>query len=354
MKGYLSLVPAVLFLLLAGCRDQPGTPVQPRHDATSTADIPTEAQRLLNQYAPPAHGAVSGSDMGLADAYFPPPNANGYDIYAVTFVWGQLLPRNANTPNVVDWSGALKANGDALIHTRCLINFESGQDSLLPQTDSSEIVWLSKTAVMDLDGISTVLFVKRQTPSPSAVRLTFATGPITLNFSLEQLKQLVAFYPVDSSGGVAVMARQLIFAGCPGGTMRGDWVKDPTNANQGAFSGIWIDRIGVPFGVMAGRFWTDSAGARLFEGTVSGFLTTQVIARIAGKWLYDDPRMCPLCGSGHGQFVGKIVFNDNGTGEMRGVFGDFTLPPDQKSMPLVGIWKRNCQYSDGDPEIGVQ
>jgi len=350
----MSLVLAGVVLLLAGCSDQPGTPVQPRNNASLTANIPADAQKLLDQYGPPDNGTISGPELGLTDSYFPPPNASGYDIYAVTFVWGQLLPRNATTPNVVDWSGALKARGDALIHTRCPISFEPRQDSLLPQIDSSEIVWISKTAVMDMDGISTVLFVKRQTPSASAVRLTFTTSPITLNFSLDQLKHLIAFYPVDSTGGVAVLARQLFFNGCPGGTMKGDWVKDPTNVDQGTFNGIWIDRIGVPYGVMAGRFWTNSDGTRQYEGVVSGILTTQIIAHISGKWFYDDPRMCPLCGAGHGQFNGKIVFNDNGTGEMRGAFGDFTLPPDQKSMPLVGIWKRNCQYSDGDPNSGEQ
>ena len=78
---------------------------------------------------------------------------------------------------------------------------------------------------------------------------------------------------------------------------------------------------------MNGRFWTNEDGRRVLEGSVSAYHTDEVMFHLRGSWLYDDMRMCPMCGVGHGVFHGKIFrTNDRAIGEFHGEFGDWSLP----------------------------
>ena len=92
-----------------------------------------------------------------------------------------------------------------------------------------------------------------------------------------------------------------------------------------------------------GRYWVTEDGHRVLEGSVSGLHTDQVIAELKGTWGYDDPRMCPMCGMGHGFFHGKFEMLHNGAvGVFGGEFGNWALPPDDLVMPFKGVWKLNC------------
>ena len=129
--------------------------------------------------------------------------------------------------------------------------------------------------------------------------------------------------------------------------MRGKWIKESSFDDHGRFEGMWLSQNGIPLGYLNGRYWTTDDGEQLIDGSVSGLYTDQIIANLRGHWHYDDPRMCPMCGVGHGKFAGRIYLtNSNAAGEFRGEFGDWSLPPDDLVMPFSGGWRMHC------PDIG--
>jgi hypothetical protein len=124
------------------------------------------------------------------------------------------------------------------------------------------------------------------------------------------------------------------------GTLVGQWIKNEIFANDGLFDGVWYDEDSEPVSYYNGIFWTTEDNHQLFSGSLSGYYTDDVQGYIFGIWYYDDPRMCPMCGAGHGQFKGFFVrYNDQGVGIIKGEFGDYTLPFDELVMPMTGIWK---------------
>ena len=129
---------------------------------------------------------------------------------------------------------------------------------------------------------------------------------------------------------------------CPHGFFEGKWVQDSTNVSQGYFMGRWADRHGATIGILSGRFWQTDDGQGVYEGNVSGVVTDQIIAYVRGLWYYDDMRLCPVCGSGHGVMHGRVKFVDSDRhGVMRGVFGWAYWP--ERSLPLKGAWTLRCR-----------
>jgi len=260
----------------------------------------------------------------------------------VTFLWGQLggVPSSDVAPT--DWSGSLSSDAEVTIDVRFIIDFEPGQDSLMPVGTPSRAEWVSSTGY-DIDGLSFRVSVARDNTGSVAPYLLFATAPITLQLPFYQLEYYAAYYPLGNGQGLAVLARRLWHHPCPAGALRGSWHwQDNTNSN-GTFDGLWLDNNGEPIGVYSGRFWTTSDGAREFEGSVSGYITDQVIAEFKGHWRFDDPRVCPTCGDDYGLFCGKIRWLDNsGTGVMRGSFGYLNSEVDAAVLPMIGVWKKIC------------
>ncbi|MBD3217862.1 MAG: hypothetical protein GF310_06245, partial [candidate division Zixibacteria bacterium] len=124
---------------------------------------------------------------------------------------------------------------------------------------------------------------------------------------------------------------------CDYGTMSGDWIRSNLSGYEGTFNGLWFEHDGDTIGYFHGTFWTTNDNQRLFSGELSGYITDQVIARLYGSWYYDDPRLCPVCGTGHGQFSGVIDYLDNsGFGMMKGFFGDYSQDPIIDTLPLSG------------------
>ena len=137
--------------------------------------------------------------------------------------------------------------------------------------------------------------------------------------------------------------------------MTGTWKKDSNIADAGYFSGFWLDHEDNPVGPYAGHFWRDSANVGRFEGWVSGGLTAQVIIQFSGEWIYDDPRMCPMCGEGHGQYEGEYRYLSRaGGGKLHGVFGDYSLPPDDIEMPMKGSWRDSCNAVSVGSNTGTE
>lgn len=347
---YLIRLSVVIALLLAfGCADQPA----PSGPAMHQAQVPPDVLSQLQNQQPILEKAIldQAETQPIQELWPPTPN-DGYAVYAVTFLWGHLL--NTQMPPYVttDWSGTLTVHPDnGVVRVACPIDFERGEDSLIPVMTPSMVQWASLTTG-DFDGLSFIIRVPLElTTNAAPPHLRFETAPFSLTLPFRQLDHFIAFYPVNNSQGVAVLARRIKVVGCPGGYIKGEWVKNSFPGNDGHMRGIWYDRFGVPVGLMAGRSWKTESGEGLYEGTLSGMQLTVVIAEFKGHWVYDDPRDCMMCGEGHGRFRGLFKFvNDGKTGLMMGEFGDFMLPPNQLQMPMHGVWKVDCPLSDSDPD----
>ncbi|UCD94775.1 MAG: hypothetical protein JSU69_01610, partial [Candidatus Zixiibacteriota bacterium] len=184
-------------------------------------------------------------------------------------------------------------------------------------------------------------------PSLAPPTLKFETIPITLQFRFHQLVKLDAFYQIPGVGGVAVHARRIWQNACPGGLIEGRWLKDGSWVTSGRFDGWWMDHTGNRIGYLNGTYWKDN-NARIGElrGEVSGLITDEVIAELKGFWYYDDYRLCPMCGAGHGVFYGTFVYlSDNKRGRFIGEFGDYSFPPNDIEMPMHGIWYFECPWT---------
>jgi hypothetical protein len=125
---------------------------------------------------------------------------------------------------------------------------------------------------------------------------------------------------------------------------------------------MWLNDRGVPIGSYTGTWRRDTNvfGGGTMEGKVYATnaavtSTNQVIAILRGKWVYDDPRLCPTCGQGHGVFEGSFWFDNDISsvarpdGAFKGEFGSLTTPP-AVVMPMKGKWKVNCpNITSNDP-----
>ena len=116
------------------------------------------------------------------------------------------------TDQVTDWSGKISVTGESIVRIACKISFEPGQDSVLPQVNRNEVDWVS-AAGSDFDGLSFMVVVNNQTATPIPVQLTFGTTPITIVLGPDKLSNYTAYYPVDSTSGVAVHSQRLKFRG---------------------------------------------------------------------------------------------------------------------------------------------
>lgn len=332
----------VALLIVAGCGEHATEP-EPEPQGTIIAmALPDDWWDFMQPYVileDDAWPVITGS-RGEAIPYELTENC---DVYSVTFAWSDLFGGIPNG-NITDWSGTVSLNADGVVHVLYEIGFEAGQDSVLATTMPSMAAWASSTA-MDFDGLSFLVFVPRDNTGLAEVTLTFETELITLNFTTSELKRLAAFYPVDDSRGVGVFSRLLWQPACPGGLIDGHWVKDAFGSGQGNISATWRDYTGEPIGYFTGAFWTNEDGRGEFSGTVSGYITDHVIAEVSGRWYYDDYRVCPLCGEGHGFFSGTFMYLDReGSGRVWGEFGDMNLAPDETDLPMLGIWREDCLY----------
>jgi len=345
------LLLAAFVVGLVGCGDSPTVPNSEAGVQQMSSTVPPEVRELLEQHAD--FGTETPAETLGSKSTFPEPCSNDYDVYAVTFLWGRLANVPVQSDVITDWSGKLSANAEVLIDVRFTIDFEPGQDSLIPVSSPTFAAWVSHTG-FDLDGISFLVYLKRGNAYFAPPVLVFETAPITLRLPFHLLEHYMAYYPVDNGQGVAVLARRVWHGTCPSGALRGEWIRENNTSDHGTFNGLWLDNDGNITGIYSGRFWTNNDGTREFSGWVSGYVTDQVIAELKGRWRYDDPRLCPVCGDDHGWFWGKVRFLDNsGVGVLKGEFGDFTGAVDQIALPMVGVWKMICPFTDASSTTPV-
>jgi hypothetical protein len=355
MRILTSLFAAIL-LLIVGCSEKATNPPLPESAPPTAGEVPADVAGILEANSP-VELDVAGSDE-VDWATWPSPEwVRNSDVYAVTFVWGSLV--NSVTPGVpvTDWSGTLSVNGVALVHPHRTINFERGQDSLVATDNPSVAAWVSQTGV-DFDGISFLVFLRRDVEYFAAPWLTFDTPPIKLEFPFEKLVKLDAFYDVGQSRAVAVHARKIWPGRCPGGFTEGRWIKADNTGMKGTMEGLWRDFLGRPIGYIRGQFYVNDNGERVFDGYVTGYMLDYIICEFKGTWWYDDARLCPMpiCGTGHGWFRGHYVYS-NGTnrgGMMAGEIGDFQAPvASVMELPFAGIWHDFCPWVAERPNNSI-
>ena len=277
-------------------------------------------------------------------------------VYAVTFVWGHLPHPRVPPCQILDWSGELRAPGSEVKILR-QIDFEVGEDYLLPVVEPSTVAWVSKTAG-DFDGLGLLIRVPAAKPAADsadqAPGLSFKTAPFSVTLPFSKLERLIAWYPVSDTDGVALFARRVDRPAWPCGFIKGEWVPEENDGSRGSITGMWYNLFGIPVGTMAGSFSTGSDGARRFDGWLSGVWLTVVLARFEGTWLYDDPKLCAACGQGRGRFEGTYRYlNSRESGTLRGEFGEEAAPPEQKRLPLWGSWRAEPPAITTDPPEAV-
>ncbi|MEW6050374.1 MAG: hypothetical protein AB1644_04850 [Candidatus Zixiibacteriota bacterium] len=353
MRTITVLLLATLLLCVAGCNSDQPAPVATQNDNSNTVRLPAEIQSQLDKLTP-TEADLESDFTSLPSVQVPPPVFDtSFDVYAVGILWGHLANRPLNGTTTTDWSGSLWVNGVAVVTIPLTLGFEPNQDSLLPQTIPSQAAWVSYTTG-DFDGIAALVFLKRGIVYITPPVLTFETPPFTKQFTFEQLRRLNVVYQVDSVNSVAIQARKLWPFPCPQGIMRGEWVKNNISGDSGHFGGLWLEQTNTPAGVYSGVFWTTSDGRRLFEGWVSGYMTDQIIAYLRGTWYYDDPTMCPLCGSGHGRYSGYFKYvNSTRGGTIDGEVG-WAPSIEQLNLPMVGVWKQFCPFGHDDDHMSTQ
>ena len=208
--------------------------------------------------------------------------------YHLRIVWGQLRFDSTHT-DITDWTGSLAiTHGGEVI--RRLIHWDYNQDFILPRTDRKLIEWISKTSVHN-DGIAVDLFippappifdttdtqvidslgdtvdvvvVDTTFPEPEPVEVTFATGPYTRTFTLEELNKLDTLVTLDDSNAVAFHALRADHRECPAGFFNGFWGYD--DAGRGIFRGMWISEEGFVTGFVKGHFGQNENGENVLFG----------------------------------------------------------------------------------------
>ncbi len=330
-----------ILALLAGCSRENSATTPTENPVPDMSQAYDDAEKLLDRFVENNDGRQpEGAPTGVTG--LPSLTDEGYDIYSVTFVWG--WPFNIPQPQTdpIVWDGTLSVNAEAIVAITRTIDFEPGQDSVLPHDAVHFDAWVSQTDG-DFDGFTALVFLKRGNYYFAPPLLTFDTEPFHISFDFGQLEDFTGLYVVGNTSIVAVRAARIWTVPCPKGTLNGTWEKDSSFAYTGYFSGFWLDHNNNPIGPYAGHFWRDDDNIGRFEGWVSGGLTAQVIIEFSGEWIYDDPRDCILCGVGHGQYWGEYKYLSRaGGGTLRGVFGDYSLPPDDLEMPMKGFWRDSC------------
>jgi hypothetical protein len=325
-SGGVSALAAAACILIC-CDLQPTLPGDPPTQPAQPETVPKQVQELIEMHCLTDQSISENAEQDPTGGLWPPVPVPACSVYAVTFLWGHLLDVRMPPFPVVDWSGELSVSSGVAKVLRT-IDFEEGEDYLLPVDDSAVAAWVSKTSG-DFDGLGVLIRIPAtSTADAGYLDLTFQTVPFSIKLPFSRLERLIAFYPVGDTEGVAVLARRVDGFACPRGFIKGEWVPDADDGSRGSLRGMWYDLFGIPVGTMAGSFWTNPDGTRQFEGWLSGVYLTVVLAEFQGTW---------SGGEGHGQFEGAYRYlHSKETGVLWGEFGDDTR------LSLVGIWRADC------------
>lgn len=347
-------------LWLTGCSDNSTTPVS--GPDTAGADLSKIATQLLPEKY---RGATPGArpiwealeedqvidDPLLADLLAEPDSV--HDIYSLRIVWGTLNNATDIESPHTNWSGGVGINAAGYMAVRALIDFERGQDELLPRESRTLVRWKSITN-QDIDGIHILFFHPKNIVYIVMPTLKFKTEQATIVVPLFELAKLDTVVRVDEHNAVALQSHLVTANECPHGILAGHWTfKSMTG---GHFLGKWIGANGQLMGFLGGEFGENDDGSQVFRGRwvdVEGVFQ----GHLRGRWGYPEtdsgsPALCLSCPDDYGWFAGKFTDSE---GHARGsIRGRFVLPDHDTQLStrppgtFFGRWKVDCaDNSDG-------
>ncbi len=245
-----------------------------------------------------------------------------------------------------DWTGSLCVENGAVRALRT-VRFEPG-DYLEPRTSRACVNWVSHTQP-SFDG---VLLSLHRTPCDSLVALgvtsdslcgeplkvTFDTGPLTISFTQDELKDLHRVISVDDAGNAVAFNTLLLMPGeCPQGFLAGQWKDVENERYAGLFRGQWVSENGLHEGFLRGVYGVNQRGDHVFfgkwisaDGTFKGLLK--------GRYGRDADL---TDGTKDGWFNG-VWFNRRLLvgGGLRGVWGEGEA---EKGGYFRGKWNARCR-----------
>lgn len=253
--------------------------------------------------------------------------------------WGNLRA-DSTIDFVTDWSGSLTVDNGALVLHRT-IRFDA-RDQILPRTSRDKIEWVSFTKP-SFDGIlvaihkilapdSTADTLAVAPPETAPLTVTFATGPLTVTLSEDELTDLHRVVKVDEAGNaVAFNTITVMPSDCPAGFLAGQW-HSVDRRPGGAFRGKWISLNGVHMGYVRGVYGTNSSGEKVFFGkwiTASGRF--QGLLRGRYDVAVDRPG---------GRFQGVWMGRDLRV--LGGLAGEYRADADGHGF-FRGVWRKRCR-----------
>lgn len=346
MRRLILALSLILVAALFGCSQQATLPDQSM--PAENQNTAQEADSLLVANQPSDEQLNTSIERSAAGD----PSLNIRDTmlatYYIAMLWGQIPPDPTDTTPVFDWSGSAYVNGVGRYVVVCQFDFERGFDSLLPVDNPTTVAWHSTTD-SDVDGLGTLLLLRRDVQYITEPHFVFRTGMASLDVPVSRLEKFDTLIIVNPKQALAVKACRIIRPTCPAGTLTGEWIRLNNTGDSGTLHGTWNGSDGKPLGPLAGRFWTNPDGSREFAGAWSAGMLTVIAGEIKGKWAFVDPSMCPLCGAGVGEFRGMFVelLGDKRIGDLQGVFG-IGPGPGRTIMPFRGVWKANCNPPRSD------
>jgi hypothetical protein len=184
--------------------------------------------------------------------------------------WGNL-ERDSLIDYWTEWRGSLTVDQGAILLKR-IIRFE-GRDQILPRTARNKLEWISNTGP-GFDGIVVRILPRRDICADSSVvdtacvanMVTFDTGPLTVSFTLAELRDIHRIIRVDNMGNAVSFNSIIVYPNsCPRGFLGGIW-KDNPDTTGGTFRGMWMSEKGAHMGFLRGIYGVNSAGDRVFFG----------------------------------------------------------------------------------------
>lgn len=348
MKRISVAVALALLFVMAGCKKQAPAPTQSSisdQNSRSSSISPADRQAIQDKLSAQLPSAAPGLTPGGGPVF--PPNPN-LDIYSVTFLWGTFFAGPGPTPTPTDWSGKLHVGPLGKLAVAAKISFDPGQDTILQTNDTTTAAWISLTGAQDIDGLSFLVAIDRTSPLTVMPQLSFTTVPVQLNLLVYRLVKFDTLILVNNHDALLMVARKLQSSNCPSGAISGLWSKANVSGDSGKFSGNWMAPDNSQSGFMSGRFWTNNDGSRAFFGQYTD-MQHNPRGYLKGKWLYDDPRMCAMCGTGHGSFFGTFTNLDTvSIGSVAAEIGDMTNPTFQLDLAYKGMWKLWCPRPDAE------
>lgn len=172
-----------------------------------------------------------------------------------------------------DWTGSLCVE-NGVVRVLRTIRFEP-RDQLLPRTSPACVEWVSHTQP-SFDGILVSLHHERcdstleagdDAPCREPISVTFATGPLTVTFTQEELADLHRVIVVDDAGNAVAFNTLVMMPGeCPHGFLAGQWLDVEHDRYDGIFRGQWVSENGAHHGYLRGVYGVNKRGEPVFFG----------------------------------------------------------------------------------------